>query len=81
MKTTKFNKSEILKKAWSLVRNNGYKLANALRTAWAYARNKANSTQNAPYKGDAEKIFTSTTSRLSGNKFAALQSSLNRRLA
>lgn len=81
MKTSKFNKSEILKKAWSLVRNNGYKLANALRTAWAYARNKANNTQTAPYKGDAEKIFTSTASRLNGNKFAALQSSLNRRVA
>lgn len=75
MKTSTFNKSEILKKAWSLVRNNGYKLANAMRVSWAYAKR---TTQTAPYKGDAERIFTSPVSRLAGNKLAALKATLNR---
>lgn len=81
MKTSKFNKSAILKKAWSLVRNSGYTLKNALRTAWAYARNVANNTQVSPYKGDAERIFTSPVSRFRGDALAALQASLNRRVA
>lgn len=82
MKTTKFNKSEILKKAWSLVRKNGYKLANALRTSWAYARNKIADAQKAfTYKGDAERIFNSPVSRFRGDALASLQASLNRRVA
>ena len=72
MKTTKYNKSTILKKAWSLVRK-GWTLSAALRTAWAYARNGA-----SIYKGDAERIFTSISSKHTG--LASLQASLNRGL-
>ena len=77
MKTSKFNKSEILKKAWTLVRNNGYALKNAMRTAWAYAKNKiVDSAKAFNYKGDAERIFTSPTSRFMGDKLAALKATL-----
>ena len=77
MKTSKFNKSEILTKAWALVRNNGYTLKNAMRTAWAYAKNKiADSEKAFNYKGDAERIFTSPTSRFMGDKLAALKATL-----
>lgn len=77
MKTSKFNKSEILKKAWALVKRNGYTLKNALRTAWAYAKR---TTEAVPYKGDAERIFTSPTSRFCGDKLAALKNSIVRGL-
>lgn len=76
MKTTsKFNRSEILKKAWSLVRRNGYTLSNALKAAWQYARNGA-----GVYKGDAERIFTSPSRRFNSTGLNALSSSLNRGL-
>lgn len=79
MKTTKFNKSEILKKAWSLVRNNGYKLANALRVSWQYAKNKiADAKKDFNYKGDAERIFSSSVNRFASDKLAALKATLVR---
>ncbi len=79
MKTSKFNKSEILKKAWSLVRNNGYKLANALRVSWQYAKNKIADNANVfNYKGDAERIFSSPVNRFAGDKLAALAASLRK---
>lgn len=67
MKTQKFNRSAILKKAWSLVRNNGYTLKNSMRVSWQYAKNKLAEAVTA-YKGDTERIFNSITARLAGNK-------------
>lgn len=75
MSQSKFNKSEILKKAWSLVRRNGYTLANALRASWQYARNKANQT-GWQYKGSAEQIFSSPT--MKSGRVAALKATLER---
>lgn len=77
MKTSKFNKSQILKKAWSLVRNNGYKLANAMRVSWQYAKNKITESATA-YKGDAERIFNLPVNRFNGDKLAALKATLVR---
>lgn len=38
MKASKFNKSQIFKSAWQMVRNFGYTLAQALKCAWANAK-------------------------------------------
>lgn len=73
MTTQKFNKSEILKKAWALVKRGGYTLSQAMKTSWQYARNGA-----SVYKGDAERIFNSPTMKFHGNKLAALKTSLER---
>jgi len=80
MKTAKYNKSEILKKAWSLVRKNGYTLSNAMRTAWAYARNViVDASRGFIYKGSDERIFSSPVRKHGG--LTALQSSLERGMA
>lgn len=71
MTTKKFNKSEILKKAWSLVKRGGYTLSQALKTAWQYARNGA-----SVYKGDAERIFSSPVRKHAG--LSALATTLGR---
>ena len=43
MKSTKFNKSEIMKQAWSMYRNSfyGYTFSQALTMAWYYAKQEA----------------------------------------
>jgi len=80
MKTAKYKKSEILKKAWVLVRKNGYTLSNAMRTAWAYARNViADASKSFVYKGSAERIFSSPVRKHAG--LTALQASLERGMA
>lgn len=38
MGTKKFNKSEIFKNAWKMIRSFGYTLAQALKCAWANAK-------------------------------------------
>ena len=41
MTTQKFNKSDILKRAWKLFRENGSSFSNALKSAWWYAKKVA----------------------------------------
>jgi len=70
MKTQKFNKSEILKKAWALVKRNGWDLRSAMKAAWELAK------KPFVYKGDAERIFSSPVRKHTG--LTSLQASLNR---
>jgi hypothetical protein len=75
----KFNKSEILKMAWKLVRLNGFKLSEAMKAAWQYARNAvAASAQSFVYKGDPERILHSPVRRCNGAGLGALQATINR---
>jgi hypothetical protein len=77
MKT--YNKSEILKMAWKLVRRNGFKLSEAMKTAWQYARNAvAASAQSFVYKGDAERVLHSPIRRYNGSGLCSLQATINR---
>lgn len=70
MKPQKFNKSEILKKAWAFVKR-GWTLSVALKTAWQHARNGA-----SVYKGDSERVFSSPVRKHTG--LTSLRASLER---
>jgi hypothetical protein len=75
----KFNKSEILKMAWKLVKRNGFKLSEAMKSAWQYARNAVAGTARVfVYKGDAERILHSPVRRYNGAGLGALHASINR---
>jgi hypothetical protein len=75
----KFNKSEILKMAWKLVKRNGFKLSEAMKSAWQYARNAvADSVQSFVYKGDAERILHSPARRFNSAGLSVLQATINR---
>lgn len=55
MKTTKYNKSEILKRAWKLFRQNGSTFSNALKSAWWFAKKQV-SEANTVYNSVGEII-------------------------
>lgn len=67
MKKTMYNKSEIMKNAWTIRRRNGYSMSEALRRAWTNAKRVAEMDREEAAM-EASKTFTAEQLVAAGGK-------------